>query len=283
MVNKDKIEEYVNTEAPITTDNVDNVDNVDNGVDTNEEVGVDSLTEYKNDEVVTKPIDNVFGDESCTATYVFEDDSKRLKFNDIVIPDTVLASEVNGVNYIDLGQPDTPLGKILSPFKQSKFPIELLSVKIYNIGKFLNYLAYDNFPIENFTIPSWNKKDAPVAAKGAPRVLDNYWGIVATCLIIKVQKDKELHKLLKENALPFNILENKVKESSLFGKSTIKLKSKMRRFHGYIKAVRYVEHLVKNFDINNDEVISAELEKDFPGVGDSVTAIVEEIMTKSKQ
>lgn len=272
MVNKDKIEEYVNAETPLA------IDNVDNGVNTNDEVS----TECKNSEADAKPIDNVFEDNSCTATYVF-DESKRLKFNDIVIPDTVLASEVNGVNYIDLGQPDTPLGKILSPFKQSKFPIELLSVKIYNIGKFLNYLAYDNFPIENFTIPSWNKKDAPVAAKGSPRVLDNYWGIVATCLIIKVQKDKELHKLLKENALPFNILENKIKESSLFGKSTIKLKSKMRRFHGYIKAVRYVEHLVKNFDINNDEIISAELEKDFPGVGDSVTAIVEEIMTKSKQ
>ena len=197
------------------------------------------------------------------------------KFKKIKVLDNVLASLKNGEDFIDLNSMDTKLGMMLSPLKTYKQPIEFLTLKVFNIYKFMMYISHSNYPAENFFIPYYKPK-TPVDknVKLIKREVKNFWGVIVSCLILKVRKDKELYKELKNNNVPFNFFEKEIKKEILFGKP-IEIRVKKRNLHGYAKACEYVQDLVKYHDIYNDEEISKILNEDFPDLTNTIIDVVE--------
>lgn len=198
---------------------------------------------------------------------------KARKFNKIKIPDSVLANLVDGKDYIDLNSTNTKLGLMLTPMKTFKYPIELFTLKVFNIYKFMMYLGHKNYPAENFMVPYY-KGQIDKSTRLQKREVKNFWGVIVSLLILKVRKDKELLEELKKNTIPFNFFEKEIKESTLFGKA-IQIKEKKRNIHGYAKACEYVQDLVKYYDIHNDEEISKILLEDFPDLPNTIMTVVE--------
>ncbi len=197
-----------------------------------------------------------------------------MKFKDVIVSNHIPSGVVDGKDIINL-YGNSELGKLLSPYLYFKKPVMFIDIPVYNLNKFMIYLSRDGYSPENFTKP-YGIKNGPKINSLPKITTKNYFGLIVTFLILRLRKDRNLYNLLKNSTLPINAYNDKTVSVTLFGKE-IAIKDKDDRLHGLCRAIEYVRTLINVIDIDNDELISKELEKSFPCIADAVIHTVDKI------
>lgn len=197
-----------------------------------------------------------------------------MKFKDVIVSNHIPSGVVDGKDIINL-YGNSELGKLLSPYLYFKKPVMFIDIPVYNLNKFMIYLSRDGYSPENFTKP-YGIKNGPKINSLPKITTKNYFGLIVTFLILRLRKDRNLYNLLKNSTLPINAYNDKTVSVTLFG-NEIAIKDKDDRLHGLCRAIEYVRTLINVIDIDNDELISKELEKSFPCIADAVIHTVDKI------
>lgn len=195
-----------------------------------------------------------------------------LDFKDIEIINNISNDVVDGENIINLFKPNTELGKILSPFIIEKHT-EFLKWKFYSTKSLMDFLRLSGYKEEWLSMKNHNSTLRKEINNLKPKNIPSYWGIICLFIISKIKDNKNCIELLKQNTLPFNMYIEEEKEVLLFG-SKFRVKKKLPSFHGYCKVVTFVEQIVKNDIINNEEELVKLLNKNFTTLKKDIDELV---------
>lgn len=195
-----------------------------------------------------------------------------IEFRKIEIINNISNDVVDGVNIINLFKPHTELGKQLCPFVIEK-PLEFLKWKFYNTKNLMDFLRLDGYKEEWLNMKNHNSSLKKEINNLKPKNIPSYWGIICLFIISKIKDNKHCIDLLKNNTLPFNMYIEEQKEVLLFG-SKFKIKKKLPSFHGYCKVIAFVEQIVKEDILNNEEELIKTLNSNFPTLKEDIDKLV---------
>lgn len=175
---------------------------------------------------------------------------------------TITSLQEDGVDYINLIKPTTPLGKMLNP--DAVFKMNTIIGDVISLRRLMEYLNREDYPSAFLTKYRLTREEIKLIKKLKTKHIKDYWVYILYFIINRVSKDVKLIKLMQNNTLPFVALGNGTVKEELFNKE-INVKSHISQLAYYVSCIRIVHGLIKEEKLNDKEYITKLLNDEVNG------------------
>lgn len=183
---------------------------------------------------------------------------------------------VDGVNYIEIINPKTPLGMFLNPLHKRVISTEFGDA--HSIRRLMDFISKPDYPAE-FLTKKLSHKDIEDIKSFKYKHVKHYWVFILYFLIIRVRSDGELIRMLHENTLPICGTSTQKETSKVTNKEIVNRRH-VHSLLGYVGCIRVVQELIKLNKLRDDKYIKKYLDAEVGDFEKLYTNLYDDIMSR---